>query len=1213
MSNFIRLYKKDKSDLITCYNVQMSENADVNTITHLKELFNIDYINFKYDPDEFIEYGPLFSLITPWSSNCQSILQKMGLKSIKRIEKTCLVPKDKFQNYTIDPLTETIYQIPLTNFDDRKKIKDVYEVSDIETENQIKNLGFDHFDIVYYTQLFNELKRNPTNLELLDLSQSNSEHARHWFFKGKLIKDDIILPKSLFQLVKDTQKYTNDRSIVAFRDNSCVFRADKKINYFLPNLITNKYSTQEEQFHLTYTSETHNFPTSVAPFQGATTGTGGRIRDNQCVGRGGIVISGVAGYCVGEIEPSKSKYWQKNLKTLIEASNGASDYGNKFGEPLILGFTRVFGQDIFDQRHEWVKPIMFSGGMGMIHENHIHKNPPQKDMLVVKVGGPAFKIGFGGGAASSRDQNVKNINDDLNAVQRGDPEMENRLNRFIRNCIEMGEHNPIENINDQGAGGTANVTKEIVYPNGANIYLDQINKSDPALSPLETWISEYQENNTVLIKPSNLQLVHKIAERENVTISVIGQINDTGVIKVYDDGCLVLDLPLEPIVGDHMPQKEYVLEKSNYNSLPSLNLPDDHIFKMTKKVLSLPTVGSKRFLTNKVDRSVTGLIVQQQCVGPLQTPLSNYSITAQSYFDFSGTVTSIGEQPIKGIINPEKMARLALGEMITNMIFAGITNFNDIRYSANWMWPLKFPGEKNNLYLACKSMCEMSRELEIACDRGKDSLSMTYQDNQNIIKCPGSLVISGYAPTNDIRKKITPNFKESESHLYYISFTNQWRLGGSSLAYIYNQLGDQSECPDVNQPQILKEIFNKIQTLIKENKILSGHDVSDGGLITTLCEMAFSSQIGFKINLPQTLDPIHFLFSEELGLVIEVKSQYQNEIEKLFQDYIYSLGKTTSENIIIIDDVINIKINDLRWYWEKPSFEMEKQQCDHSCVEEEYGFYKKINTPIELPFTNHIPIELPSQLRKYKVAIIRDEGTNGDRELAAAFFKAGFETFDFCMNDFIQNSDINLDLFSGIAFAGGFTYSDVSGAGNGWAQIIKSNQRILQIFNEFKNRKNTFSLGVCNGCQLMSLLNWIPKCKLVQNKSHKFESRCSFVKINSTNSIMLKNMNELILPVWIAHGEGRFVLEKEPKQIPIQYVDYNGDVTETYPLNPNGSINGVSALSSNDGRHLAMMPHPERSFINWQLPFDTNPTHELYSPWMNLFINAYQWCESINS
>ncbi|AYV82301.1 MAG: putative phosphoribosylformylglycinamidine synthase-like [Homavirus sp.] len=870
---------------------------------------------------------------------------------------------------------------------------------------------------------------------------------------------------------------------------------------------------------------------------------------------------------------------------------------------------------------------MFSGGVGQINNNHVQKIPPKKDMLVVKIGGPAFKIGFGGGAASSRDQNTQNHLDDMNAVQRGDAEMENRLNRLIRTCIELDDRNPIQNINDQGAGGTANVTKEIVYPNGADIYLDNIISSDLSMSPLELWISEYQENNTILIDQEDWNLLEQIAQRENVPMSVIGKINDSQKITVYNNDEVVMDLPLEPVVGNSMPAKTYKIDRVD-NNLPPFHLDstlDQNILSLVKQVLSLPTVGSKRFLTNKVDRSVTGLIAGQQCVGHLHTPLSNYSITAQSHYNLTGCVTSIGEQPIKSLVNPEKMARMALGEMITNMIFAKITNLSDIRFSANWMWPLNFEGEKYNLYVACRAMCQMAKELTIAADRGKDSLSMSYKDHRQnkTIKCPPSLVVTGYAPTTDIRMRISPYFKKYNSHIYYLSFNNQFRLGCSQLAYICGQIGNDADCPDLENIQQLKYTFATIQQLIRHGKILSGHDVSDGGVIGALCEMAFAGDMGFCVKLPHidsidSVNSVNFLFNEELGLVMEVDNTYRTEIEELFCDYLYYLGTTIDEDKIIIDNVFSEKMTVLRMCWEKPSYEFEKLQRNPlcvECVEEEYDFYKgrHQNIPYKMYQENRCNITLPSLItegRKHKIAIIRDEGTNGDRELAVAFYMAGFDVYDLCINDFLTNPDLTLNSFRGIAFAGGFSYSDVFGAGQGWATIIKTNEHICNIFNDFRNRPDTFSLGVCNGAQLMCLLGWIPYCQLTNNRSNKFESRCPFVKINKTNSIMLKNMEDQMLPIWIAHGEGQFIIQ-DNTEVPIQYVDNLGNATIKYPFNPNGSSNGVAAISSIDGRHLAMMPHPERCVLNWQIPYETN-NKELYSLWMQMFVNAYEWCNTSN-
>jgi phosphoribosylformylglycinamidine synthase len=1215
----IKFYKRD-GDKIFCFNIdgEITNEEKKILISLIEPNLELELENVNHE--QYIEYGSSLDMVSPWCANCLSVFAKCGIFHVKRVEITILVGKDKFHQEMIDSMTQSTYSKPIEEFKIHKSNHEVYEVHDLKKENEDLKLGFDEFDLQFYEKLFQDLKRNPTNVELYDLAQSNSEHSRHWFFKGILIHDKIILNQSLLSMIKNTQEHIQNKSLVAFYDNSSVFEG-YEIDYFYPHYKTHQYVVKKTKYDFTFTSETHNFPTSIAPFQGATTGVGGRIRDNQCVGRGGLIRAGIAGYCVGELDFHKSKYWKKNLKTLIEASDGASDYGNKFGEPLILGFCRTFGMTLDDQRIEWVKPIMFSGGLGQIDHQWINKVMPSEEMLIVKIGGPPYIIGLGGGSSSSRDQNTLNMSHDLNAIQRGDPEMENRLNRLITTCTEL-EINPILNINDQGAGGTANVTKEIIYPLGGEIDLDKMDSNHEMMSALELWVSEYQENNTILTSSEHLDVLHYLSERENVPMSIIGKVKNTGTIKVYHQNELIMDMPLEPIVGNTMPQKQYILQKVKREPTSNKLTFEMSLNQMLHMVLSSPSVGSKRFLTNKVDRSVTGLVAQQQCVGPLHTPLSNYGIMAQSYFNLTGSVIAIGEQPIKGLLHPGKMARLAIGEMLTNMIFAKITNLEDIKCSANWMWPIKFEGERYNLYKACSAMCSMMKELNIAIDRGKDSLSMSYTDHETkeIIKSPPSLVITGYAPTNNIMKKVTPDFKKAGNLIFYIDLaSNHYDLGGSSLLSLLNQM--ENKCPDVHDISFLKYTFHEIQKLIEQKKIVSGHDRSDGGIIVTLCEMAFAGNLGFDIKINQDLSEVDFtkyLFHEGLGLIIEIKPEDQVNISHIFNNHLYYLGTIIQENKIIVrDKQNNIKIDEpmthLRNSWELPSFNLEKLQCQLDCVQEEYLEFKNRKM-----IKYHLPlmrIEFPLEIRKHKVAIIREEGCNSDRELSAAFYMAGFDTYDICMNDFMMDETLTLDQFRGIAFCGGFSYSDVFGAAKGWYQVIKSNNRIHKIFTQFKERDDTFSLGICNGCQLMSLLKWIPKCQLSRNKSNRFESRFVHVRINSSNSILLKGMNESIMGIWVAHGEGRFVMDNDISSglIPIQYIDDDYGATEKYPHNPNGSMIGIAALCSKDGRHLSMMPHPERCFLNWQWPYGIEDikVHELYSPWMKMFINAYQWCENL--
>lgn len=1259
---FYRFYIKISDEDFECYYIHCNGELTEEEITLIKGSIG-DVLNEDIDEDQldfYIEFGPHLNMITPWCSNAMSIFKKCGINKILRIEKSQLISRNKYNDKMIDPMLHTIYLRPLKSFDKNQNDDDLIssdeslvdisldvesnvrlygneDVEDINDFNKNYSLGFDQYDIDYYTKLFKNLDRPAKSIELLDLAQSNSEHSRHWFFKGRLIREGKEVKETLFQMIKNTQKFANKRSVVAFSDNASSITGFKT-NLFYPNSETKQYSTRQDLLHITFTAETHNFPTGIAPFPGAATGTGGRIRDGHSIGRGGFIIAGTAGYCVGNI--FDSHYKEKNIKTLIEASNGASDYGNKFGEPLIQGFCRAFGMDvqyelpdpdksllfhflnnnfIEKERIEWVKPIMFTGGIGMMLDSHKSKYNPSKSDLIIKLGGPAYKIGLGGGAASSREHNTKNKDQDFSAVQRGDPQMENRLNRVIRACIEKGVDNPIRSIHDQGAGGTANVTKEIIYPNGGIIELDKIELGDHNMTPLDVWVSEYQEQDTILVKndSDSINFIKGVANRENLPVNIIGHVDDTGKIEVYHRNEKLMDLPLEPVLGDDIGQKIYYLK--NKNQIPKkYEIKRDTLLSVLKEVFRLPSVGSKRFLTNKVDRSVTGLIAQQQCVGPLHTPLSDYAIVAQSFIGLTGGVTSIGEQPIKGFANPEAMARMTIGEMLTNMVFAKITSLKDIRCSGNWMWPLKFEGEMDALYRACSAMCDMAIKVGIAFDGGKDSLSMSYKDESTgqTIKCPRSLVVSGYAPTEDIRKHVTPDFKSGGNDIFFIDLANgKMRMGGSAISVTQGSIG--SETPDVESCETLVRTFEVIQNLVSEGKIVSGHDRSDGGLITCLCEMAFAGNLGFSIIL-KNHSGLDYLFNEELGLVIETEPLYYEEIKRAFKDIgnLYHFGKVEEKERCLIVDKVGILLDQelsyLRDIWESTSFEMELKQTDRDCAISERDTLlrrKKIKYSLNPNFS--LPITEGS--RGFTVAVLREEGSNGDREMAAAFYMAGFKVMDVCINDLL-NYQFDLDDVDGIAFVGGFSYSDVFGAAKGWYQVIQNNRRIKDMFDRFHNRTDTFAIGVCNGCQLMTQLGWT-KGKLEKNKSRRFESRFANVRINKSDSIFLSDLENSILGVWLAHGEGRFTFPEDGlnnSQLGvIQYIDDDLQPTETYPMNPNGSVDGIAAVTSEDGRFLSIMPHPERSFLNWQLPIDLGINiHGYFSPWFYMFQNAYKWCEN---
>ncbi|WP_333654302.1 phosphoribosylformylglycinamidine synthase [Dissulfurispira sp.] len=1277
-----------------CFNIESSEPLTDTELNKLKWLlaetfepdnfsdtsFLIDSPIHRFTHSPVFEVGPRMNFTTAWSTNAVSICHACGLTKIKRIERSRrykLILKSGLQPSAFSPqpflelihdrMTECMYPEPLTTFETGIIPEPVKIIPLIEEGkpalmkiNHEMGLGLDDWDIDYYYNLFaNDLRRNPTNVECFDLSQSNSEHSRHWFFKGRLIIDGKEIPESLMQIVKEPYKRNPNNSVIAFKDNSSAIRG-YTIHTILPDNPgkPSPFREIDVTYHIIFTAETHNFPTGVAPFPGAETGIGGRIRDVHATGKGSLVIAGTAAYCVGNLFiPDYPLPWEhgsfvypKNLASPlqieIEASNGASDYGNKFGEPVIQGFTRSFGLKMPNgERREWIKPIMFTGGIGQIDARHLEKGEPEKDMVVVKIGGPAYRIGMGGGAASSMisGENIEEL--DFNAVQRGDAEMEQKLNRVIRACVELGDKNPIVSIHDQGAGGNCNVVKEIIHPAGAKIDIRKIIIGDNTLSVLEIWGAEYQEQDAILIHPDSIAMFKGLCEREKVPVAVIGEVTGDGYIVLYDgkNGSVVENLSLEKVLGD-MPQKTFHLDRASFNN-QHLHFPDNMtIMDALDRVLRLVSVGSKRFLTNKVDRSVTGLIARQQCAGPLQLTVSDVAVIAQSHFSLAGAAISIGEQPIKGLINPSAMARMSVGEALTNIVWAKISSLRDIKCSANWMWAPKLPGEGANLYDAAIAMRDMMLELGIAVDGGKDSLSMAAKvvhpsGEVETVKSPGTLVISAYATCPDITKVVTPDIKRPDkSRLIYIDLGNgKNRLGGSALAHCYKQVGDES--PDVDNTQLLKDAFNAIQELIDKELILSGHDRSDGGLITTLLEMAFSGNCGLEITLSNIgskgLMPI--LFSEELGFVIEYAPEKEDSIISVLENFsvpYHPIGKSIAEKRIKIFSNGNLVLDEdmrrLRALWEETSHKLDMLQANPECVlEEKEVIYDRTGPSYLIPFT---PEQTPEIILKRDVkpavAIIREEGSNGDREMTSAFYLAGFEPWDVTMTDLL-NEKINLSRFKGVAFVGGFSYADVLGSAKGWAGTIRFNKKLHEQFNGFYNKTDTFSLGVCNGCQLMALLGWVPwqgiddkfQPRFIHNESGRFESRFATVRIIESPSIMLKDMEGSVLGVWVAHGEGlahfpdKNILNEviDKKLAPIRWVDDNGEFTEKYPFNPNGSPFGITALCTPDGRHLALMPHPERTFLKWQwawMPEEMKKDLKA-SPWLKMFQNARQWCEGL--
>jgi len=1280
MQQVKHFYRSVNPDFEYCFNIETSAPLTTGELKILRwllaETFELEHFgekSFLKPVRNVIEVGPRLDFETAYSTNAVAICHACGVEKVTRVERSRRhllspdVDRDDFIARNHDRMTESPYHQPLKSFATKAVPEKVYDVplmaggiAELAKFNRQHGLGMDEWDIEFYLNLFTRiLRRNPTNVELFMLGNNNSEHSRHWFFKGKLVIDGRQVPDSLLQLVKSTLFTNPANSVIAFSDNSSAIRG-YRIQTITPRQpgACSPFVPEQFDYNLLFTGETHNYPSGVQPFQGATTGTGGRIRDGHATGRGSLVIAGTAGYCTAALnipdhsipgEPVGLAYpfeLASPLEILIEASNGASDYGNKFGEPIIQGFVRTFEQILPDnERRGWVKPIMFTGGIGQIDARHTKKEQPKRGMLIVQVGGPGYRIGMGGGSASSMLQGENIAELDFNAVQRGDAEMENKLNRVIRACVEMGDENPILVVHDQGAGGPANVLTEITDPAGGNIGIRRIRLGDPSLSVVEIWCAEYQERCAFLIHPGRIEEFSAICRREKINCEVLGEITEDGRIVVSDeqDNSTPVDLPLDRVLGE-LPQKSYIIERVP-RKLKPLRLPRElSVAEATRLVLRLPSVGSKGFLVRKVDRAVTGLVAQQQCCGPLQLPVSDVAVVAQSHFGLTGAAIAIGEQPIKMLIDEKAGARMSVGEMLTNMVSARISSLGHIKCSVNWMWAAKLPGEGARIYDAATAMAELMTALGIAADGGKDSISMAAKVGSENVKSPGEVVISGYATMPDISKKATPDIKRpGESKLVFIDLAEgRNRLGGSALAQAFGQIGDDS--PDVDDPSLLISAFNAVQRMVDDNLVLACHDRSDGGLITALAEMAMAGNCGISIQLTDKEAVIPQLFCEELGLVIECLAVNEKLVQGILHEYgvpFLILGNTEREKQVIIRHghsvALDIGTAELLSWWEATSDRLEEEQMNPVVAGEQVQYRNRSGVRYRLTFEpGATPPEILHRTDKPKVAIIREEGSNADREMASAFFWAGFEPWDIAMTDLAEER-ITLDRFRGVAFVGGFAYADVLDSAKGWAGIIRFNPKLHEMFHHFFNRKDTFSLAICNGCQLMALLGILPwqgipekeQPRFIRNTSGRFESHWGMVRISESPSIMLKGMAGSILGIWTDHGEGclycpnpEILLNAQQQGLtPMAYVDDEWTPTAKYRFNPNGSPLGIMSFCSPDGRHLAMMPHPERSFLLWQWPWipeewktrkwqsDVGALHLWASPWLRLFQNAREWCD----
>jgi len=1215
-----------------------------------------DYPN--WGEGTYVEIGPRLTVETPDSSNHVAICHAMGLKKVVRVEVSYLFPvtagttREDILARHLDKMTQETYPHGgMSDFGVGAQPADVQLIPVLEQgEAAIRaaskqlGLGMDDFDVALYTKLFQRYGRNPTDVELLQIGNANSDHSRHWFFRGKQVIDGIVMERCLFDIVRAPLQAIRgpNVSVLAFNDNVGAILGHR-VPVFAPISAghPSAFRTILRVVHLTATMETHNHPTLIAPYPGAATGAGGRIRDNCAGGRGSLTGFGVAGYAVGNLfipgyviagERVGGEIEEKHatpLRILIEGSNGVSDYGDEYGEPLILGYARTFCQVVSGARREYRKPILLSGGIGQIYGEHAKKRAPKKGMLIVAVGGPAFPIGVGGGAASSMMQGQNDAGLDFNSVQRGDGEMGHKAVEVIRACIEMGRRNPIESVHDQGAGGPSNVKTELMGKMGGKVDIRQIVLGDRSMSVLTIWSAEYQERYGFLIKPERLDEFRAICVRERVNCEVLGEVTGDGYVTVVDsaNGTTPVHLNLEDIIGK-LPQKTFRSDHLPKQLLPPILPGGLDLRGAIRIVLQQLSVCSKGFLVRKVDRSVGGRVARQQCCGASQLPIADVAVMADGYFGLTGVAGALGEQPLKMLIDPKAGARMAVAETLTNMMAAGGIKLGNVRCRANWMSPAKMPGEGAEQYDAAVAMSDFMIALGIAADGGKDSSSMAATVGGNLVKAPGTLVILGYAAMSDVTKVLSPDIKAPGESCLGLIDLGLWknRLGGSALLQALDQLGD--ETPDCD-PALLKATWKAVQLLHKRGLLISLHDRSDGGLAAAVIEMCLGGNCGAKVSGSFDLAR---LFSEELGLVIEYRPEDEAEIVAVLigQEAAPFTRIAETEAIQPGEEdrvgVFGIGLATLRQWWEATSTELEKLQTANGVAEEEFANFAKVYRPVyKLGFTPSAPPAKKRRSRRPKVAVVREEGSNGHREMAAAFYTAGLEPYDVTMSDLLSGS-ITLDNFRGLVFPGGFSFKDVFDSAKGWAGVIRFNPGLRAMFDRFYNRSDTFTLGVCNGCQLSALLGWVPwrgidetiQPRFVRNRSERFESRWVQVKIQPSPSILLAGMAGSTLGVHIAHGEGRLIFPDqatlatvlEQHLAPLAFVDEEDQPTEKYPFNPNGSPQGITALCSPDGRHLSMMPHPERAFRPLQCHYQPPEWQKLgVSPWLEMFQNARRWCE----
>lgn len=1182
--------------------------------------------------------GPRREMITPWSTNAVEITQNMGLSGITRIEQFERVAEDVEPVY--DRMLSRLYDgLNSKVFAINRKPDPIVRIENIHEYNLSEGLALSADEEAYLESLSRKLGRPLTDSEVFGFSQVNSEHCRHKIFNGTFVIDGEEKPMSLFKLIKKTSQENPNGLVSAYKDNVAFLEGPVVDQFYPVNPDRPDYfEVKDVKTVISLKAETHNFPTTVEPFNGAATGTGGEIRDRLGGGKASLPIAGTAVYMTSYPRLSPEHRWelmmnprvwlyQTPAEILIKASNGASDFGNKFGQPLICGSLLTFEHEENDRKYAYDKVIMLAGGVGYAAKKDAIKGTPEAGEKVVVMGGDNYRIGMGGGAVSSVETGQYDNSIELNAVQRANPEMQKRVANVIRALAES-DNNPVVSIHDHGAGGHLNALSELVEATGGRIDIDALPVGDPTLSAKEIVGNESQERMGLVIKAEDIPYVERVAQRERAPMYVVGE--TTGDDRfVFEDknGVKPIDLEMADMFGNSPKTVmtdttvDLIYKEPEYNEANLLQYVED--------VLSLEAVACKDWLTNKVDRSVTGKVARQQCQGQLQLPLSDCGVVALDYTGKSGIATSIGHAPQVALADSAKGSVMAVAEALTNIAGAQLEKgLKSVSLSANWMWPCKNHGEDAALYKAVEACSDFACALGINIPTGKDSLSMTQKYGDDKVFAPGTVIISAAGQTGDVRRTVTPVLQNKKNTLlYYIDFSSDaLRLGGSAFAQALNRIG--SDAPTVKDPARFAAAFAAVQKLVKGRKLLAMHDVSAGGLVTTLLEMLFANTAGglefttsgFLLN--GETDLIKILFAENPAVVIQFEESKKESVEKILADAgvkSFLIGKPSDERVLLIEHYGEerlLGIDHLRDRWFEPSYLLDSIQSGNECAALRFENYKK--QPLRYLIPASFDGSLASRGLSYrrdgksgvKAAIIREKGVNGDREMAYSLYLAGFDVKDVHMTDLMTGRE-TLEDVNMIVFCGGFSNSDVLGSAKGWASGFLWNDTAKETLRKFYEREDTLSLGICNGCQLMVELGLIPsagkgKPTMEHNISHKFESQFLGLTIPANNSVMLGSLAGMKLGIWVAHGEGRFNLPGSLKDYNIA-AKYN---YAAYPANPNGSRGAVAAIASPDGRHLAMMPHLERAIFPWQCGYyPYNRRNNEVTPWIDAFVNARKWIE----